>query len=97
MTPQFPLAIALPDERHIFAQPDAFFAAGPGVHGEYVMRNAIDCRHEALECLRMAEQAKARQHKALMVTLAQAWAQLAEQTEQRGPAIAGDAPAPTVN
>jgi hypothetical protein len=61
------------------------------------MRNAIDCRHEALECLRMAEQAKARQHKALMVTLAQAWAQLAEQSEQRAPATAGDAVAPTVN
>lgn len=61
------------------------------------MRNAIDCRHEALECLRMAEQAKARQDKALMVTLAQAWAQLAEQTEQRGTATAGDAVAPTVN
>ena len=61
------------------------------------MRNAIDCRHEALECLRMAEQAKARQHKALMVTLAQAWAQLAEQTEQSGPGTAATAGTPAVN
>jgi hypothetical protein len=56
------------------------------------MCDAIDCRHEALECLRMAEQAKARQHKALMVTLAQAWAQLAEQAEKMEPAKEAVAP-----
>ncbi len=46
------------------------------------MRSPVDIRNDAMECLRMADQAKAPGHKALFVTLAQAWAQLAEQAEQ---------------
>ena len=46
------------------------------------MRTPADIRNDAMECLRLADQATAPKHKALFVTLAQAWAQLAEQAEQ---------------
>lgn len=45
------------------------------------MRNPSELRDDAMECLRMAEQAKARRHKALLLDLAQAWMLLSEQAQ----------------
>ena len=59
------------------------------------MRSPIEIRNDAMECLRLADQATAPRHKALFVTLAQAWAQLADQAEQLqdGPADKSQSPA----
>ena len=54
------------------------------------MRSPVDFRNEAEQCLRLAEQARARRYKALLVDLAQAWALLEEQARDvRGSAEAG--------
>ena len=54
------------------------------------MRSPVDFRSEAEQCLRLAEQARARRYKALLVDLAQAWALLEEQASdlRRGAAEA---------
>ena len=65
------------------------------------MRTPLEMRADALQCLRMAEEAKARSHKAALLLLAQGWAGLADQMEQMTPANdakkdakkKGDAPA----
>jgi hypothetical protein len=43
------------------------------------MSSRTDFRGQAMECLRLAEQAKARRHKAVLLGIAQAWVQLADQ------------------
>jgi hypothetical protein len=43
------------------------------------VNKAVDFRDHVADCLRMAEQAKTRTHKALLLDLAQAWVLLAEQ------------------
>jgi len=43
------------------------------------MSSTVDFRGQAMECLRLAEQAKARRHKAVLLGIAQAWVQLADQ------------------
>jgi hypothetical protein len=43
------------------------------------MSNPIDFRIHAMDCLRLAERAKARRHKAVLLGIAQAWVQLADQ------------------
>jgi hypothetical protein len=43
------------------------------------MSSTVDFRSQAMECLRLAEQAKARRHKAVLLGIAQAWVQLADQ------------------
>lgn len=44
------------------------------------MRNPIDLRNDAMDCLRLAEQAST-SHKTLFLLMAQAWAMLARQAE----------------
>jgi hypothetical protein len=39
----------------------------------------VDFRIHAMDCLRLAERAKARRHKAVLLGIAQAWVQLADQ------------------
>ena len=46
------------------------------------MRTVEEIRKDALECLRMADEAKARGHKAILLMLAKGWATLADQAEQ---------------
>ncbi len=46
------------------------------------MRTVEEIRNDALECLRMADEAKARGHKAILLMLAKSWATLADQAEQ---------------
>ena len=46
------------------------------------MRTPLELRNDAMQCLRMAEEAKARGHKAALLILAQGWAGLADQLEQ---------------
>ena len=60
------------------------------------MRSPVDIRNDAMECLRLAEAAKAQQHKALFVTLAQAWALLADQAEQIQEPKAQEAAEPSI-
>jgi hypothetical protein len=43
------------------------------------MSSPIDFRTEAMDCLRLAEHARARRHKAVLLGIAQAWVQLADQ------------------
>jgi hypothetical protein len=43
------------------------------------MSNVVDFQYDAMECLRMAERAKAPQEKSMLVGLAQAWVLLGEQ------------------
>ena len=43
------------------------------------MSSPIDFRVHAMDCLRLAERAKARRHKAVLLGIAQAWVQLADQ------------------
>jgi hypothetical protein len=49
------------------------------------MRTPVELREDALQCLRMAEEAKARGHKAALLILAQGWAGLADQMEKMAP------------
>ena len=43
------------------------------------MNSPIDFRTHAMDCLRLAERARARRHKAVLLGIAQAWVQLADQ------------------
>jgi hypothetical protein len=43
------------------------------------MSSPVDFRVHAMDCLRLAERAKARRHKAVLLGIAQAWVQLADQ------------------
>ena len=45
------------------------------------MRSPIEIRSDAMDCLRVAEQAKGTQRKSMFLMMAQAWAMLAEQAE----------------
>ena len=45
------------------------------------MRSPIEIRNDAMDCLRVAEQAKGTQRKSMFLLMAQAWAKLAEQAE----------------
>ena len=45
------------------------------------MRSPIELRHDAEDCLRLAEQTKAPRHKSLFLLMAQAWTMLAQQAE----------------
>jgi hypothetical protein len=56
------------------------------------MRSPIEIRNDAMDCLRLAEQAKGTQRKSMFLLMAQAWAMLAEQAEGIA-APAEDAPA----
>jgi predicted DNA-binding ArsR family transcriptional regulator len=47
-----------------------------------VMGIAVELRNDAVECLRLASQVKARRHKALLMDLARAWICVAEHMEQ---------------
>jgi len=49
------------------------------------MRTPLEMRADAMQCLRMAEEAKARGHKAALLLLAQGWAGLADQMERMTP------------
>jgi len=50
------------------------------------MRTPIEIRNDALECLRLADQAKQRGHKAVLLLVAQGWASLAQELERmQGP------------
>ena len=52
------------------------------------MRSPIEIRNDAMDCLRLAEEAKGTQRKSMFLMMAQAWAMLAEQAE--GIAAPGD-------
>ena len=47
-----------------------------------VMGICVELRNDAVECLRLASQVKARRHKALLMDLARAWICVAEHMEQ---------------
>ena len=47
-----------------------------------VMGISLELRSDAVECLRLASQVKARRHKALLMDLARAWICVAEHMEQ---------------
>jgi hypothetical protein len=53
--------------------------------GVVVMRTPLEIRNDALDCLRLADQAEARRHKAVLLILAQGWASLADQMERLSP------------
>jgi hypothetical protein len=56
------------------------------------MRSPIEIRNDAMDCLRLAEQAKAPRQKSLFLLMAQAWTMLAQQAEHvAAPADAVDA------
>jgi hypothetical protein len=48
------------------------------------MRSPIEIRNDAMDCLRLAEQAKAPRQKSLLLLMAQAWNMLAQQAERVG-------------
>jgi hypothetical protein len=45
------------------------------------MRSPVEIRNDAMDCLRVAEQAKGTQRKSMFLMMAHAWARLAEQAE----------------
>ena len=45
------------------------------------MRSPVEIRNDAMDCLRLAEEAKAPRQKSLFLMMAQAWSMLAEQAE----------------
>jgi hypothetical protein len=45
------------------------------------MRTPIEIRNDAIECVRLADQAKQRGHKAVLLLMAQGWASLAQELE----------------
>ena len=49
------------------------------------MRSPIEIRNDAMDCLRVAEQAKGTQRKSMFLLMAQAWAMLAQQVEDIAP------------
>ena len=54
------------------------------------MRSPIEIRNDAMDCLRLAEQAKAPRQKTLFLLMAQAWNQLAQQAERIAAPAEGD-------
>jgi hypothetical protein len=58
------------------------------------MRTPLEIRNDALDCLRQADRAPARRHKAILLLLAQGFASLAEEMERRKSAQADGTPAP---
>lgn len=54
------------------------------------MRTPLEIRNDALDCLRQADRAQARRHKAVLLILAQGWASLAEEMERRGLSPSGE-------
>jgi hypothetical protein len=71
-----------------FEQIDAMFSgdAAPAVgalcEGVKVnMRSPIEIRNDAMDCFRLAEQAKGTQRKSMFLLMAQAWTMLAQQAE----------------
>jgi hypothetical protein len=67
------------------------------------MRSPIEIRNDAMDCLRLAEQAKAPRQKSLFLLMAQAWNMLAQQAERiEAPGEGNDAdaladPSPTTH
>jgi hypothetical protein len=62
------------------------------------MRSPIEIRNDAMDCLRVAEQAKGTQRKSMFLLMAQAWAMLAEQAEGiAAPTDTEDDPQPTTH
>jgi len=62
------------------------------------MRSPIEIRNDAMDCLRLAEEAKGTQRKSMFLMMAQAWAMLAEQAEGiAAPADTGDDTQPTTH
>jgi len=56
------------------------------------MRSPIEIRSDAMDCLRVAEQAKGTQRKSMFLMMAQAWAMLADLAEDvAAPADTGEA------
>jgi hypothetical protein len=45
------------------------------------MRSPLELRNDAMDCMRIAEAARARGKKSLYLMMAQAWTRLAEQAE----------------
>jgi len=45
------------------------------------MRSPIEIRNDAMDCLRLAEQANGTQRKSMFLLMAQAWTMLAQQAE----------------
>jgi len=72
-----------------------------GLVWDVSMSSTVDFRGQAMECLRLAEQAKARRHKAVLLGIAQAWVQLADQASSlrasRDPAAAEAKPEGALN
>jgi hypothetical protein len=57
------------------------------------MRSPIEIRNDAMDCLRLAEQANGTRRKSMFLLMAQAWSMLAQQAE----GIAGETDAPKAN
>jgi hypothetical protein len=58
------------------------------------MSSPINFQSDAMECLRMAEQAKGQEERAVLVDLARAWVLLGEQLNQLDPEKNSDLPSP---
>ena len=61
---------------------------------ETKMSSPINFQSDAMECLRMAEQAKGQEERAVLVDLARAWVLLGEQLNQLDPEKNSDLPSP---
>ena len=57
------------------------------------MRSPIEIRNDAMDCLRLAEEATAPRHKSLFLLMAQAWNMLAQQAERIAVPTEGEADA----
>jgi hypothetical protein len=57
------------------------------------MRSPIEIRNDAMDCLRLAEQANGTRRKSMFLLMAQAWSMLAQQAE----GIAAETDAPEAN
>ena len=65
-----------------------------GLLPETKMSSPINFQSDAMECLRMAEQAKGQEERAVLVDLARAWVLLGEQLNQLDPEKNSDLPSP---
>ena len=62
------------------------------------MRSPIEIRNDAMDCLRLAEQAKGTQRKSMFLLMAQAWTMLAQQAEDMAaPAETSAEPKPSTH
>jgi hypothetical protein len=62
------------------------------------MRSPLEIRNDAMDCLRVAEQANGTRRKSMFLMMAQAWAMLAQQAEDiAAPAEAGGDAQPTTH